>query len=576
MATMTGAADPYAELLAAMRGPRDFWDRPDGDWEPRPGGQALSWEQREELRKTNSAYRLGTKALRRGALELAQEWFDIAGRRQHPGAGFRAAVVELRRARNTLAHAGAPGPARLTLATGSGKTDGLMAVVGRLTAAARWGHGDAQHLLTVNEETHRLPAVYDTIRHLLAADVQDGGSQESTAAGHGPGAGRPADGGPVRKETGYTPQDGEFYAEACEHLEFILRLLRQDTTVSPAWSGRRVAADKVCGENERRPTEPGVLVRSGFADRTDGARPDEGKDESENGPGAGRPRAAMCEPTVPGSEYAGLLELLLGGVSRKRRPGTTVENWGGLGVSEAERSGGTSWRGLLKGLALEVPGSGRAQDPWVWLLNRPDGGQRRQQERRGVHVLDRSSQYLLLVVRRTDCKGGIHDLPVELVRKHRRGGGDPEPLGGWLWADACTQWRSQEQWRLSARRSSAAAAAVRLEAPAGAAWALLVGAGLKGGGARGTGPDRCPPGGGRIKAAAWPLGPCVVAGPGGVYLFPPATDRLGASVAGCPDLDGAAAALHLPQSWRHLSGGLAQPPVTEDLGGGDPVRVYRL
>ncbi|MFC6137838.1 IclR family transcriptional regulator domain-containing protein [Streptomyces spororaveus] len=108
-------------LLAALRGPIDFWDRPAGDWPGDPGADGTSDQARAHA---NACYRLGTKALRRGELQSAANWLSTAAEQDHPGALFRLAVVTHRLLGD----------------------EGLDDVLFLLAAAAEAGHGDARPL----------------------------------------------------------------------------------------------------------------------------------------------------------------------------------------------------------------------------------------------------------------------------------------------------------------------------------------------------------------------------------------------------------------------------------------------
>lgn len=136
--TPTGPVAPprLTALLSELRGPRDFWDRPEGDWAH--GLAASGADRAEELRHANSCYRLGTKALRRGDLQRAENWLRRACFNRHPGAAFRLVVVLHGKA--TAAGAGAALSEEIAKAVRS---------------AALWGHGDARYLL--KQEGWRLP-----------------------------------------------------------------------------------------------------------------------------------------------------------------------------------------------------------------------------------------------------------------------------------------------------------------------------------------------------------------------------------------------------------------------------------
>ncbi|MFE9933565.1 IclR family transcriptional regulator C-terminal domain-containing protein [Streptomyces sp. NPDC005533] len=114
-----------AALLASLKTPDDFWDRPDGDW---PGCGASIRGSRDARAHANACYRLGSQALRRGDLIKAANWLSTAAQHDHPGALFRLAVVVHRQL----------GP--------DGRADAQFLVA----MAAEAGHGDARVLL---EET---------------------------------------------------------------------------------------------------------------------------------------------------------------------------------------------------------------------------------------------------------------------------------------------------------------------------------------------------------------------------------------------------------------------------------------
>ncbi|MER6314357.1 IclR family transcriptional regulator C-terminal domain-containing protein [Streptomyces sp. NPDC001581] len=123
-----GQATPpagLAALLASLKTPSDFWDRPDGDWPGCGDGIRGSGEARAHA---NACYRLGSRALRRGDLTKAANWLSTAAQHDHPGALFRLAVVVHRQL----------GP--------EGRADAQFLVA----MAAEAGHGDARVLL---EET---------------------------------------------------------------------------------------------------------------------------------------------------------------------------------------------------------------------------------------------------------------------------------------------------------------------------------------------------------------------------------------------------------------------------------------
>ncbi len=114
-----------AALLAALKTPSDFWDRPDGDW---PGCGDSIRGSREARAHANACYRMGSRALKRGELTQAANWLSTAAQHDHPGALFRLAVVVHRQL----------------------EAEGRADVQFLVAAAAEAGHGDAQVLL---EET---------------------------------------------------------------------------------------------------------------------------------------------------------------------------------------------------------------------------------------------------------------------------------------------------------------------------------------------------------------------------------------------------------------------------------------
>lgn len=106
--------------------PRDFWDRPGGDWGPAetapPAEEEAWWEERAQA---NAFYVLGSRALRRGELKQAAHWLGRAADHEHPGALFRLAVIACRML-------GQPGTPR---------------AVFLVSEAARCGHGDARYMM---------------------------------------------------------------------------------------------------------------------------------------------------------------------------------------------------------------------------------------------------------------------------------------------------------------------------------------------------------------------------------------------------------------------------------------------
>jgi DNA-binding IclR family transcriptional regulator len=161
-------------LLDSLKGAPDFWDRPDGNW----GFHSIAPEVEDtagiQARKdANSAYRLGSKALLRGDLEVARSCFARAREQHHPGAAFRAAVTVLRGSESGPA----PGhvPAR---------------VWELLEEASGFGHDDARYLLSAYRRD-------DGIGSTAVAHVESRSQSDL-----------------------HWPQDFLFYAEICVALEF--------------------------------------------------------------------------------------------------------------------------------------------------------------------------------------------------------------------------------------------------------------------------------------------------------------------------------------------------------------------
>ncbi|MGW2016780.1 IclR family transcriptional regulator domain-containing protein [Streptomyces sp. NPDC001927] len=153
------APETPTELRALMNritGPRDFWDRPDGDFGPLTHLYELDTEARE---RANSHYRLGSKALGRGELATAADWLGEAASAGHPGALFRLALVVLRAAGQSEEWA-----------------DNARFLV---IEAARHGHGDARRLLaadagrTLSSEPTRTedPPYFEELRRRLGTPL---------------------------------------------------------------------------------------------------------------------------------------------------------------------------------------------------------------------------------------------------------------------------------------------------------------------------------------------------------------------------------------------------------------------
>ncbi|WP_329391536.1 hypothetical protein OG625_39935 (plasmid) [Streptomyces sp. NBC_01351] len=122
------ALDGFAAVLSGLKGPKDYWDRPDGNWGLLIGPRAVA-----RRRHANSCYRLGSKALRAGDWQRAAAWLTRARAERHPGAAFRMAVVLWR-----------------TAAVANDQAGRGQDIVAAVMDAARFGHGDAQRLLEEN------------------------------------------------------------------------------------------------------------------------------------------------------------------------------------------------------------------------------------------------------------------------------------------------------------------------------------------------------------------------------------------------------------------------------------------
>ncbi|SNT58441.1 DNA-binding transcriptional regulator, IclR family [Actinacidiphila glaucinigra] len=196
------------ELLNALAGPADFWDRPAGDWDSHDTHSPANVPDAIERRKdANSAYRLGSKALRRGDLDLAYRWLAAACEQRHPGGAFRRAVVVLRAGNTALQRRNVPG---------SGEQ--RINLVWRLLAvAARWGHQDARHLVAqagreADPGLHGTAPSSDDWQALAVGDLPDQ----------------------------YVPQDSEFYLE-------LRDVLLAATPLSQAESGNQKKSLNVPG-----------------------------------------------------------------------------------------------------------------------------------------------------------------------------------------------------------------------------------------------------------------------------------------------------------------------------------------
>ncbi|MFF5826061.1 hypothetical protein ACFY8Q_31705 [[Kitasatospora] papulosa] len=180
----------YEQLFSRLSGgEEDFWDRPDGSWGEGEYERAedLSEAEAERRADANSAYVIGSKALRRDELGNARAWFAVATDSEHPGAAFRSALVAARS--TTQAEASSVSSLQPTVAA---RQDTEVRRWMRL--AADWGHGDARRLIASLSESDKAA-----------------GAGPGTARARGASAGQdgevPAPGRPVRVE------DTEFYDE---------------------------------------------------------------------------------------------------------------------------------------------------------------------------------------------------------------------------------------------------------------------------------------------------------------------------------------------------------------------------
>ncbi len=196
----------WTQVLADSQSQTDFWDRPSGDWgnSSTAVGATHASGYGDRRRDANSAYRLGTKALRREDLPTARLWFEIASEQEHPGAAFRLTAVHLREHRQT------PQDAQLLVISapmGGGKTTAFMAVEW-LFRAARWGHGDAARLTVVAERLRTAGLGRGRAEEAFLAEtrLEDAGQDAVPGAG-GTESGR-----------GHAQEDTEFYDEVREHI----------------------------------------------------------------------------------------------------------------------------------------------------------------------------------------------------------------------------------------------------------------------------------------------------------------------------------------------------------------------
>ncbi|MFZ4279151.1 hypothetical protein [Streptomyces rhizosphaericola] len=209
----------YQQLLSRLsEGSRDFWDRPDGDWGARGREEPLGDAEAARRADANSAYVIGTKALRRDELDNARAWFAAAADAEHPGAAFRSALTAARSAsREDIS-------ALHSLLRNS--PDNRETEVRRwLRVAAHWGHGDARHLLGTPPQS---------------GEMTPGAAGQGAGGGEVAGAGRPA-----------RVEDTEFYDE----LHTFLHACGSGEGPEPGREGR---AEPARSEETERPREAGV------------------------------------------------------------------------------------------------------------------------------------------------------------------------------------------------------------------------------------------------------------------------------------------------------------------------------
>ncbi|MGZ2361707.1 hypothetical protein LRE75_34375 [Streptomyces sp. 372A] len=178
----TSAYEQLRSLLSG--GDRDFWDRPDGNWGEHEPQEVLSETEANRRADANSAYVIGSKALRRDELDNAHAWFAVAADSEHPGAAFRSALTAARRAARETTSARHESPLNAP------KPRDTEVVRRWLRAAADWGHGDARYLI----DTLRVSDPGDTARPISAGTAM--------RCSQAPTPGRPAQ-----------VEDAEFYDE---------------------------------------------------------------------------------------------------------------------------------------------------------------------------------------------------------------------------------------------------------------------------------------------------------------------------------------------------------------------------
>ncbi|UUY52741.1 hypothetical protein NRK68_36415 (plasmid) [Streptomyces yangpuensis] len=144
------APDGFAAVLSEPKGPKDYWDRPDGNWGLLVGAGAL-----ERRQHANSCYRLGSRALRGQDWQRAVAWLTRARAERHPGAAFRLAVVLWRTAEDVSDR------------VGRGQD-----VVAAVMDAARFGHADAQRLL--QQSGWSVPSTTEETASTAAGSTEEG------------------------------------------------------------------------------------------------------------------------------------------------------------------------------------------------------------------------------------------------------------------------------------------------------------------------------------------------------------------------------------------------------------------
>ncbi|MFB7360472.1 IclR family transcriptional regulator domain-containing protein [Streptomyces gardneri] len=222
---MKSDKDAYQHLLTLLNAPADHWDRPDCDWPGRPPQGDLTDEHVSQARQdANTAYVIGSRALRQGDVARARTWLAMACDQWHPGGAFRMAVLSLRERTPAV-----------TLEVRSRAEQGTLKALFR---AAQWGHSDAWRLVAALPR-QPFPEWADAslaLRSVCAAVRED--AAES-----------------------YEPEDPEFYDELLAYCtELGTTLQPADGLPSPLDAGgtsHRVDVDEVV---EAAPAEPADTV----------------------------------------------------------------------------------------------------------------------------------------------------------------------------------------------------------------------------------------------------------------------------------------------------------------------------